>query len=371
IAQRGYYDFKIYARKSEFLGVTQRAFPSGAVDFIQANGITGPVFNDFNSGAYLVGRLYPQIKVFIDGRTEVYGSKFFLVYRQIWEDGNRQVFDALTLRYGLRAIVLGSAFGHIPERLLQMLDKNPAWKLVYFDHDGLVFLRNIPANAALIKKFHIDLKQWKPLPFDIPRMGVVRAYPYREANRAATLNDMGYPDQAMAEADAALAISPECDEALYIKARVYLDRKDFSKAFKFYRYGLLRSFDDVKLRRGLALSYIGMGKYAQAVEQADRLEGVAGDPSGPYIRAKVFVKKKQYHEAYDILTKRIFPLERGIPEIVAIGDIYMEDGVYDLAVQAYALALRKNTRKDVRNIRILKKYRDAVIKRQEGKGKSK
>ena len=40
-------------------------------DFLVANKVKGNFFNDFNSGAYLVGRCSPNIKVFIDGRTEV------------------------------------------------------------------------------------------------------------------------------------------------------------------------------------------------------------------------------------------------------------------------------------------------------------
>ena len=367
LAQRGYYDFYTYTRKSEFLGVTQRSFPSGLADFMAANKISGAVFNDFNSGAYLVGRLYPQVKVFIDGRTEMYGAKFFMFYRTIWEDGDARALDAVTARYNLRGAVLGSAFGHIPEKALKLFMGQREWKLVYLDHDGVVFLRDIPDNAALIARFAIDPAHWKSAPFDIRRMGAVRAYPYREANRAFTLNDMGYPDQAMAEADAALAISPICDDALHAKARIYLDRKDFAKAFEYYRYALLQSPAETKLRRGLALAYVGLEDYARALEQADRLDGVAGDPSGAYIRAKVFVKKKQYREAYDILAKRIAPLERGVSEITVIGDLYGEAGAHAWAVEAYALAIRK----EAKNTRLLKKYRDAVMKRREGKGKDK
>jgi tetratricopeptide (TPR) repeat protein len=359
LAQNGYYDFKKYERKSEFLGVAQRAYPDGAADFIVRNKIQGPVFNDFNSGAYLIGRAYPGIRVFMDGRTEVYGAKFYQeVYDDIWEEGDKAAFDAAVTRYGLKSVVIGAAFAPPPAKFLKMIAGHKDWKLVYFDHDGLVLLRDIPENAALIREFAIDLKTWKAPVTDIRRTGSAKVTPFRETSRAVMLERMGYPDQALEQADASLAILPAGRDALEAKAKVYAERKDHVKAFETYRLALLQDPGDVRLRRGLALAYVGLGEYDYALEQADRLDEAASNPAGPYVRAKVFVKKQQYKEAYDILVQRIFPLERGVPEILAIGDLYDEDKVYDLAHKAYALAVRK----DPKNVEALKKLKDMELK---------
>ncbi|MBF0331888.1 MAG: hypothetical protein HQL17_08135 [Candidatus Omnitrophica bacterium] len=363
IARRGYYDFNHYERKSEFFGVAQRMFPEGAVDFLIKNKISGAVFNDFNVGAYLVGRTYPQIKVFIDGRTEVYGAPFFMSYRKIWDDGDEAGLREAVSKYGLKAAVIGAAYARPSEEALRLFSKSPDWKLVYFDHDGLIFLRDIPDNAALIQKYAIDLKKWSSVPSDTHRMGSAQAYPYREVNRATMLKDMGYLDQAMAEADAALAVSPLCLEAFKIKAQVYAERKDHLKAFEYFRAALLQSTGDVNLRRGMAIAYVGLGEYDHALEQAERLDESPLDVAGPYVRAKVFAKKGQYQKAYDILVQKIFPLQHGAREIVAIGDIFAEDKSYDLAVKAYGLAVRK----DPKNKEALKKLKETVQLRQEAK----
>ncbi len=355
IAQRGYYDFNRYERKSEFLGITQRSFPEGAVNFLLNNKISGPIFNDFNAGAYLVGRAYPQVRVFIDGRTEVYGAAFFKAYRKIWDEGDGKVLNEFVSKYHLRAALISGAYSRPSEGVLSLFIKSNDWKLVYFDHDGLVFLRDIPENAALIGKYFIDLKTWVPVFSDTHRMGSAKAYPYREVNRATMLKDMGYFDQAMLQADAALAISPTCLEALKIKALIFVERKEYLKAFDYSRLGLLQASGDIKLRRVMAIAYIGLGEFDHALGQADKLDESLSDPSGPYVRAKVFAKKKQYQKAYDILVQRIFLLERGIGEIVAIGDIFVEDKSYDLAVKAYMLAVRK----DVKNKEALQKLKDA------------
>ncbi|HMC60754.1 MAG TPA: hypothetical protein VKJ01_16310, partial [Candidatus Solibacter sp.] len=44
-------------------------YPSGAADFLLAHHIAGPMFNSWEKGGYLLWRLWPEQRVFIDGRT--------------------------------------------------------------------------------------------------------------------------------------------------------------------------------------------------------------------------------------------------------------------------------------------------------------
>ena len=91
VMARGYFDWDEYERKSERYGISQRNFPNKAVDFLLEQKIRGNIMNDFNSGAYLVGRAFPQIRVFIDGRTEVYGPEFFKFYQKVYEQGDEKL----------------------------------------------------------------------------------------------------------------------------------------------------------------------------------------------------------------------------------------------------------------------------------------
>ena len=51
--------------------------PVSAVDFARATGISGPVFNDYDFGGYLI---FSGIPTYIDGRAELYGQDFFSDY---------------------------------------------------------------------------------------------------------------------------------------------------------------------------------------------------------------------------------------------------------------------------------------------------
>jgi hypothetical protein len=51
-------------------------FPEAAVSFLAQSGPPGPIFNHYNWGGYLIWKLYPGAKVYIDGRADLYGDSF-------------------------------------------------------------------------------------------------------------------------------------------------------------------------------------------------------------------------------------------------------------------------------------------------------
>ncbi|MGH9566786.1 MAG: hypothetical protein ACRD4I_12425, partial [Candidatus Angelobacter sp.] len=53
-----------------------RDFPSAAVSFLAANHPPAPLLNHYNWGGYLIWKLYPQYRVFVDGRADLYGDDF-------------------------------------------------------------------------------------------------------------------------------------------------------------------------------------------------------------------------------------------------------------------------------------------------------
>ena len=115
----------------------------------------------------------------------------------------------------------------------------------------------------------------------------------------------------------------------------------------------------------MAIAYVGLGEYERALEQAQRLEENPDDPSGPYVRAKVCVKKEQYQKAYDILKQRIFPLQEGLAEIIAIGGFCEDAGKLEWAAKIYAMALAR----DPDDAQAVKKMKDIDVKRRQLKRK--
>jgi hypothetical protein len=107
-------------------------YPVGAVDYIASLGEPVKMYNDFAWGGYLIYRLYPQHKVFIDGRADMYREGIFEdhIVLQNAAPGWREVLA----RYGVELAVLP------PDRpLAYALANEEAWEVAYEDGVGVVY----------------------------------------------------------------------------------------------------------------------------------------------------------------------------------------------------------------------------------------
>src|SRR6266702_1321914 len=130
-----------------------------AADFVVNNGLRGNMFNDYNPGGYLIWRLSPDVKFFIDGRN-LYGDMFSL-YRAIVDNplevepgyDNRPHY-AFALDYFNIDMLMIPGCDRVSGTLIKLapaLLDDPAWALVFADRDVMIFLRNSPKNRDVIK----------------------------------------------------------------------------------------------------------------------------------------------------------------------------------------------------------------------------
>jgi len=134
-------------------GVAKHAHPVKAANFIEAADLAGEMFNDPAIGGYLIWRLFPNRRVYFDGRWEVYGDEFFENFKLVC--GDPSLFQEQAEALGIGYAVLPHNLGHVRRLIVHMTD-SPEWRLVYFDEVSMVFARSIPENAEAIKKFAID-----------------------------------------------------------------------------------------------------------------------------------------------------------------------------------------------------------------------
>jgi len=223
-----YYDFEAKEIKSALLDIQQSSYPKAAVDFLLKNNIGPNIFNDFNSGAYLIGRAYPKIKVFIDGRTEFYGSAFFSQYQNLLE-GDVSIFEKTIKRYNLDAILLTMTVDVVPQ-IANHIYKSPQWKLVFLDESALVFIKDTPAHQELIKKCALDFKKYSAHRLSVKDIGIRWIYPSPYIKRASLLHLLGEYDAVIAECKEALRVMPNCAEAYHFIGKAYFRKKLYQEA---------------------------------------------------------------------------------------------------------------------------------------------
>jgi hypothetical protein len=156
----------IQGRAFQFRGAEWK-YPARAADFVLANHIDVPMFNTWEFGAYLIWRLWPPQRVFIDGRAQ--SEAVYLDYQRIIYDvkaASEPVdtpYQALRPRvvsgksaeelldqYGIEMIVM-DGFEYMtgsPYLLAAALadPRQTTWKLVYRDSQAMIFMRHPPAN---------------------------------------------------------------------------------------------------------------------------------------------------------------------------------------------------------------------------------
>lgn len=261
LAQQGYFDFEAKEFKSSLSGIDLRRFPEKAVDFILANNLPGHMLNDFNSGAYLIGRGYPQRKVFIDGRTEVYGAAFFNNYQKAM-DGDILIFEKTVQGYDISAVLVTMISSYIPD-IISYIYKSPQWKLVFFDDLAVIFLKDTPVNRALIDKYKIDLKGYSASRVDLKSLGIKRVNPEPYIKRASLLWLLGEYDAVILESEEALRILPNSFEAYRFIGRAYLKKKLYREAFENLRFAALISRNaEVLTDLGVCLKEMKENRYA-------------------------------------------------------------------------------------------------------------
>jgi len=135
-------------------------YPRGASDFLLAHHIAGPMFNTYEYGGYLIWRLWPQERVFIDGRA--LSESLFQQYGRILynvEDSNGEGAGQLLNRYGIDTIVMNTfEYGEGLVYKLAPALSDPTqkdWKLVYDDPAAIVLMRHPPPDVEPLDPLRI------------------------------------------------------------------------------------------------------------------------------------------------------------------------------------------------------------------------
>jgi hypothetical protein len=135
-------------------------FPQKAVEFLRASGQSGRVFAYYDWGGYAIWKLYPEYRVFVDGRADLYGSDFHgndLHGNDLHSDdlhGDdllRQFETAVQFRTGWQDVLdrwqVETVLAPPSCALAQGLLLDPNWRVVFSDSKAVILLRTPPAAA--------------------------------------------------------------------------------------------------------------------------------------------------------------------------------------------------------------------------------
>jgi len=120
--------------------------PLEAVEFIKKENVTGNMFNNDEFGDYIIYSAWPKYKVFIDGRTDMYGAARVKEYLKISQAATG--WESVAEKYNINWVL------HDPDSVLsKVLMERKEWKLIYSDNVANVFVKVLPEYEGIIQKY--------------------------------------------------------------------------------------------------------------------------------------------------------------------------------------------------------------------------
>jgi hypothetical protein len=126
--------------------------PVRAADFMKQHNVTGRMFNTYENGGYLVWRLWPAQRDYIDPRglsEQAYADYGRMLYYADAQGGKSA--DELLAQYGIEVLVLDGFdrfTGRIHTLAAALADpKQTEWKLMQADDRSMLFMRHPPPGA--------------------------------------------------------------------------------------------------------------------------------------------------------------------------------------------------------------------------------
>lgn len=264
ISNRYYLKFS----KSERFGLTVPTGAGAAVDFLKVNKIDGRMFNNFDIGSYLIWRLWPEQKVFVDGRPEAYPAKFLeSVYIPMqteaatWKHYADEVYK---IDYVFFAHTDGTPWGRT---FLKNITADKTWTMIYLDPTVAVWVRTQNSNKTLMEQYGLTqekiqqkLPQYLSLNNfnDLMQLGnffetsgdsnsatavfarALRVYPDKEV--ALVVGQLyaaqGKIEQALEYFNQAIKIDKKFTDAYIALGEIYYQQGDFSEARRAWQRAL-------------------------------------------------------------------------------------------------------------------------------------
>jgi hypothetical protein len=127
------------------LDLDEGRYPTRTMLFIRENRLPPRLFSVYAWGGYELWRLYPEYRMFMDGRTHVYGPEVLKEFLDVVNVSPR--WQAVLDKWQVQTIL---ALRSSP--LTETLRAQGGWQLVFTEREAVVFVRETDANRPLLAR---------------------------------------------------------------------------------------------------------------------------------------------------------------------------------------------------------------------------
>ncbi len=261
-------------------------FPERAAEFLLKNQLPANILNDYNAGGFITWALSPQYADYIDGRAIPFGAELFVhLEKLLAESPDSPDWQREAEQRGINTIIL--SVDHELAGGLASLDRfcaSQAWRVVFLDTYGAVFLRDTPETASLLSR--LPRLDCATVQFDAPPSGDgsrVRAERFRyDLNAAAILVVLDRNLEALQKLEKAELLFSDSPFLHYAKGSALQNLDHPHEAEKEFLRAIDLGSDDAAY--GLARLYDEQSHYAQEADILTEAASRSAKPYGLYLR---------------------------------------------------------------------------------------
>lgn len=228
-------------------------YPVQATQFIKTQHLKGNMFNEYGYGGYLLYNLYPEQKVFIDGRTDIYlccemrdTLEIALKKFQPDEQFKNFIYQKIYDKYQISYVILRTEKHSLLRKITKLLNEDPNWSLVFWDDNSQIFIRKDGRNDNIIAQFGTQAATpylRDPYRKDSPDQAMLEYLKMDQVAKSAhTSNAIGFIllqkgqfDNAKIRFEEAIKLDPTVESAYMNLAELYAKDKNYHQAILLYQ----------------------------------------------------------------------------------------------------------------------------------------
>ena len=314
-------------------GISEHRYCIEAANFIEKIDPKGNFFNSgLETGNYLLWRFYPQRKVFMDARLEVYGESFFQELFQLFNAPS--LWPRWVERYRINFCILDHT-NQKHESLLRWLYQSPDWSPIYLDDQVIFFLKKAPENREILQAYSIDLVR-DPIPSG-PGDSIM------DLRLADFYARVGIFEKAEILYRKNLKEFPSNATLYYNLGNVLREQGKISEALSSYSRAIAMRSKDPLFHYGLGDLYVSLGKDDLALgefKESTKLSPHLGESH--YNLGRLYEKRKQIKEAEKAYGNVGVSNSKYLDARNALGVLYAERGEFEKAEKEFREILRMN-----------------------------
>ena len=245
--------------------------------------LTGNMFNQYSIGGYLSYQLYPQYKVFIDGRTDLFLCCELPGYFSLQDSislPDKQFAKLLYnyfAKYHISYAVLEIRRDPLGARISEILSEDTQWVLVYWDDGHDIFVKK-RTNKAIVDAFGVTAASpFSPNPVKANQFEQARKEYLRMihiSDSAVSRNALGYIyflegniPQAKIQFEKAIALDSTYESGYSNLAEIMVKEKDYPNAITLYTKA-------ISLNPNRPILYIRLGQLYEAIQDKANAQSI-------------------------------------------------------------------------------------------------